>query len=81
MKFYYPLLAFAIIMSACNQNSSKNEETHIPFKSEKDSRWGLIDWEGNPLIEDEFDEKPSVVTEGRFYVKNSDGLFEFYSAE
>lgn len=81
MKFYYPLLAFAIIMSACNQNSSKNEETHIPFKAEKDSRWGLIDWEGNPLIEDEFDEKPSVVTEGHFYVKNSDGLYEFYTAE
>lgn len=78
---YYPLLALAIIMSACNQNSSKNEETHIPFKIEKDRRWGLIDWEGNPLIEDEFDEKPSVVTEGRFYVKNSDGLYEFYTAE
>lgn len=68
-------------MSACNQSTNEYGITHIPFKAEKDSRWGLIDWDGNPLIEDEFDEKPSAVTEGRFYVKNSDGLYEFYTAE
>lgn len=79
--FYYPLIALLVFLSACNQNQSNYEVTHIPYKADKDGRWGLIDWEGNPLIEDEFSEKPSVVTENRFYVKNNDGLYEFYTAE
>lgn len=81
-RFIYCLLiTIIVLLSACNQNANEYEKTHIPFKAEKDSRWGLIDWEGNPLIEDEFENKPSVVTEGRFYVKNSDDLYEFYTAE
>lgn len=48
---------------------------------EEDGRWGLIDMEGNPLIGDEFKKKPSVAINGMFCVKNSDGLFEFYTAE
>lgn len=68
-------------MFACDQSSSRNEVTHIPYKADENSRWGLIDWEGSPLIEDEFKEEPSVVTEDRFYVKNSNGLYDFYTAE
>lgn len=81
-QFSY-VLSFVLMLfvSACNQDSGRDKVTHIPYKADKDSRWGLIDWEGNPLIEDEFTEKPSAVTENRFYVKNSDGLYEFYTAE
>lgn len=81
-QFSY-VLSFVLMLfvSACNQELVRDKVTHIPYKADKDSRWGLIDWEGNPLIEDEFAEKPSAVTENRFYVKNSDGLYEFYTAE
>lgn len=79
--FHYPLIVLMVFMSACDQNSSKYEVTYIPYKADKDSRWGLIDWEGNPLIEDEFEKEPSAVIDNRFYVGNSDGLYEFYSAE
>lgn len=81
-QFSY-VLSFVLMLfvSACNQDSGREKVTHIPYKADQDSRWGLIDWEGNPLIEDEFTEKPSAVIEDRFYVKNSDGLYEFYTAE
>lgn len=73
-RFFY-VLSFVLMLfvSACNQNSGREKVTHIPYKADKDSRWGLI--------EDEFAEKPSAVTENRFYVKNGDGFYEFYTAE
>lgn len=73
-------LLMMVICSACNR-LHESEITHLAFKAEEDSRWGLIDWEGNPLIENEFTEEPSSVFEGRFSVKNDDGLYEFYTAE
>ena len=48
-------LLMMVICSACNR-LHENEITHLAFKAEEDSRWGLIDWEGNPLIENEFTE-------------------------
>lgn len=74
------VLALITLLSACNKSSSY-QVTHIPFKADEDSRWGLIDFKGNPLIEDEFEEQPSSVVEDRFYVKNGNGLYEFYTAE
>ena len=74
------VLALITLLSAC-EKSSTYEATHLPYQADEESRWGLIDWEGNPLIEDEFEEIPSPVVEGRFYVKNRDDLYEFYTAE
>ncbi|MGM9797707.1 MAG: WG repeat-containing protein [Parabacteroides sp.] len=74
------VLALITLLSACDKSSSY-QVTHLPFKADEDSRWGLIDFKGNPLIEDEFEEQPSPVVEDRFYVKNADGLYEFYTAE
>lgn len=74
------VLALITLLSACNKSSSY-QVTHLPFKADEESRWGLIDFKGNPLIEDEFDLPPSPVVEDRFYVQNSDGLYEFYTAE
>lgn len=74
------VLALITLLSACDKSSSY-QVTHLPFKADEDSRWGLIDFKGNPLIEDEFEEQPSPVVEDRFSVQNSDGLYEFYTAE
>lgn len=73
-------IILAVVLFACDNNMS-TEVSYIPYKAEKDSKWGLIDFAGKPLIIDEFSEQPSFVTENRFYVKNSDGLYEFYTAE
>lgn len=79
-KVHLLLFAVILVLTGCSSNS-ENMITHLPFKTEKDGRWGLIDMEGNILIEDEFKSTPSVVIDGRFCVKNSDGLYEFYTAE
>lgn len=72
------LLSLAI--TSCGGPSSSEIEA-VPFKADEDDRWGIIDWEGNVIIEDEFDETPSVVREGLFYIKNKDGEYEFYTAD
>ena len=74
------VLALITLLSAC-EKSSTYEATHLPYQADKESRWGLNYWEGNPLIEDEFEEEPSPVIEGRFYVWNRDGHYEYYTAE
>ena len=71
----------AILFFASCGNESENKVTHLPYQLEEDGRWGLIDWEGNPLIEEEFENRPSVVINGHFCVENSDGLYEIYTAE
>lgn len=81
MKKVHLLLFAAILFFASCGNESENKVTHLPYQVEKDGRWGLIDWEGNPLIEEEFKHQPSVVIDGMFCVKNSDGLYEIYTAE
>lgn len=81
MKKVHLLLFAAILFFASCGNESENKVTHLPYQVEKDGRWGLIDIEGNPLIEEEFKKEPSVVVNGMFCVKNSDGLYEFYTAE
>ena len=79
-KVHLLLFVVILVLAGCSSNS-ENNITHIPFQTEKDGRWGLIDWEGNPLIEDEFKHRPSVVIDGMFCVKNSDDMYEFYTAE
>ena len=79
-KVHLLLFAVILVLTGCS-NNSENPITHLPFKTEKDGRWGLIDMEGNILLEDEFKHRPSVVIDGMFCVKNSDGMYELYTAE
>ena len=74
------VICLFFLLVSCRQ-SYDMEVTHLPYKADSEERWGLIDWEGNVLIENEFEEKPSPVINGRFYVKNEDGLYEIYTAE
>ena len=79
-KVHLLLFVVILVLTGCSSNS-ENPITHLPFQTEKDGRWGLIDWEGNSLIEDEFKHRPSVVIDGMFCVKNSDDMYEIYTAE
>lgn len=79
-KVHLWLFAFVLVLTSCSSNS-ENKITHLPYQLEEDGRWGLIDWEGNPLIEEEFKHRPSAVIDGMFCVKNSDGMYEIYTAE
>ena len=81
MKKVHLLLFTVILVFASCSSNSENMITHLPYQVEKDGRWGLIDWGGNPLVEEEFKHRPSVVIDGMFCVKNSDDMYEIYTAE
>ena len=53
----------------------------IPFKSSVKGKWGMLKPDGTILFEDEFKDEPTVAHEGRFFVKNGNGLWEIFTAE
>lgn len=52
----------------------------IPFKSSVKGRWGMLKPDGTILFEEEFKDMPTVGHEGRFMVKNGNGLWEIFTA-
>ena len=73
--FVAALIAFAV--ASC---SSKPQLTHMPAKADGDSNWGLVDANGEFLISDEFDSRPSSVVNGLFCVVENGG-YTVYRAE
>ena len=58
--------------------SSLSQITHYPVKTDKDKRWGFIDLDGNVIIDNEWENEPSVACNGITLVKNKGGLYEYY---
>lgn len=54
---------------------------YLPFRASATSQWGLISPSGEVLINDEFNEMPTVAINGRFLVRNGAGLWDIYTAE
>ena len=69
------------ISTSCNSYNTENEVPYIAFKENKDDRWGITDWEGNIIIENEFNNTPTYVKNGVFIVQNDENLYEMYTAE
>ena len=53
----------------------------IPFKSSENGRWGMLRPNGTILFEEEFKDEPTIAHEGRFFVKNGNGLWEIFTAD
>lgn len=69
-------------LAACNKTEdvlSKIE--YVPFQMETDGRWGMVSLDGEVFYEDEFDSLPTFAVNGRFAVKNSNGMWEIYATE
>lgn len=79
MKIFH-ILAAALTLLTVASCSSKPEVKYMPAKADGDSRWGLVDAEGNFLFVDEFDHRPSPVVNGFFFVEEGDG-YSVYKAE
>ncbi|NDV66335.1 WG repeat-containing protein [Bacteroides sp. 224] len=73
------LFILSLCIFACNKQES--EITHLAFKRTDSDRWGLISTDGKILFENEFEEEPSFAVNGLFYVRNTEGLYEYYTAE
>lgn len=76
------LLSLAALLYSCGQPSDDAAKIeYFPFQSEKDGRWGMMSPEGDVLFEGEFSNCPTVAMNGRFMVKNADGLWEIYTTD
>lgn len=82
-KILYFCLCALALLSSCSKSSGPFdvEVEYIPFQEEKGGLWGMIGTDGEVLFSEEFKEEPTVAINGRFMVKNSDGLLEYYTAE
>ena len=77
----FVIMAGLLMTSCSSKNDPLNEVEYFPFQESKDGNWGLISIDGEVLFSDEFKNMPTMAVNGRFMVKNSDGLWEIYTAE
>lgn len=82
MKFkliFIPVAVFlAVVTGACS--SPAVEVEYLPAKGEGDSDWGMIGPDGKFLFRDEFNNCPTPVVNGFFYVNENSG-FSVYRAD
>lgn len=77
----YLLVAIVVaISSSCSSNLERSKVEYIPFQETKDGQWGMVSMDGKVLFNEEFKNEPTMVRDGRFFVKNSKGLWEMYEA-
>lgn len=82
MKALNVLGATLIAMAFCSCGSSgESEVEYIPVQEEENGNWGMVSPSGEMLFSAEFVNKPTYVRNGRFMVKNADGLWEIYTAD
>ncbi len=78
------MLGVALLLTSCGSDcldEQYEKVQYLPFQTEEDGGWGLISTDGKVLFEDEFKNRPTMVANDRFAVKNSDGEWEIYTAE
>lgn len=55
---------------------------YLPAKEDKDDRWGIIDINtGEMVVDNEWENEPSLPTENIVKVLNKDALYEYYTVE
>ena len=72
--------SFLLLCMSCSKEKGESVQ-FIPFQESDNSLWGMISPSGEVLFNEEFKEKPTVVRDDRFMVRNADGLWEIYTAE
>lgn len=66
------LVAIAtMLMLSCSKTENGNVE-YIPFQETDDGQWGMISMDGKVLFKDEFKNKPTIVRDGRFFVRTKE---------
>lgn len=74
--------AFLLVVVGCLffscSNTPDNEVEYFAFQETKDGDWGLISSDGEVLFAREFDNAPTVVRDGCFFVQNDKGKWELF---
>jgi len=81
-KLFYLLLLPVFAFYSCNffggsKTNTSQTISAIPFSNDN-LRYGLVDLKGNIIVENEWENPPSIAVEGVVHVKNKDGNYEFY---
>lgn len=79
-KSLFVLLSLCALFVSCSKDESRGVD-YVPFQETDDGQWGMISPDGEVLFTEEFKNAPTVCKEGRFMVKNEDGLWEIFTAE
>ena len=78
ITFVFAVLT-AMLFASCSKTENGMVE-YIPFQESADGQWGMISLDGKILFTEEFKTKPTVVRDGRFFVRTKEGLWEMYDA-
>lgn len=82
LQSLFMLAAALLLLASCSGGSVPEREVeYIPFQESKDGNWGMISPSGEVLFSEEFQNRPTVAINGRFMVKNADGLWEIYTTD
>lgn len=66
---------------SCIGNHESNSFSYIPFKADKADRWGLMDFNGKVLVEDEFKGMITPVCENIFFERKENNHYDMYSTD
>ena len=77
---YFLFTLVTVLCLSCTNTKDENQVQFFPFQESENSLWGMISPSGKVLFNEEFKEKPTIVRDDRFMVRNADGLWEIYSA-
>lgn len=77
--FILCLAAAVLLLSAwgCSEQAP-GISRYYPAKLDSDDKWGLADLEGNLIVSKQWENKPSMETEGIIFVMNKDGDYEYF---
>lgn len=73
------IVALTTLVSSCKGCEGEGIE-YVPFQETEDGRWGMISPSGKVLFTEEFRSRPTVVRDGRFFVKSDSDMWELYDA-
>ena len=77
------VLITAVFLVSCSEKSEVENDgiiEFLPFQTKQDGRWGMISPDGKVLFTEKFKNEPTVARDGRFFVKNEEGLWDMYTA-
>ncbi len=82
MKKLNLLLCFSVglLCLSCTKSITTSDVEAIPYRETEDGQWGMISTDGKVLFKEEFKNEPTIVRDGRFFVKTEDNIWEMYEA-